>query len=512
MPMLEGVFLLLLAGQDSPVARWTFDVGWGDGGPRSLPTRAEGRLEALESPIGKGGRLAVFNGVDAWLEVDPPDKLGAGSEDFSVSVWVLALDRRPATLLGRKSWSIALLEGGALRFRSELGTLTSPPGACPPGQWNHVLVSIRRAAPSRILVNGGVVAGGEVRPGDLDPAQSPLLIGKGVEDPKPFTGLMDEVELYARALDVPEAEKLTDQGMPWLRPKARAKTPFAGKFELLEDDVVTFTGGEDARVGQELGYLETLLSLAAAGRRVHVRSMAWEGDTVYEQPRPLNFGSWTDQFRRSGTSVIVAQFGQVEALEGKSGVGRFGAAYESLLSQFSQSTRRIILVSPAPFGTGAGPDLRAKNDDLQLYVDVIRKIAEKNGYLFIDLSTRAMSGEGLSRDGLHLSAAGHWAAARESARQLEIPGLSDLDAPDAGGPFRRESLENLRSAIRAKNRLWSQSWRPANWAFLNGDRIDQPSSRDHLDRRIRWFPVEIQSLPALVRREEHRIEELVEKK
>src|SRR5579872_1915687 len=113
--------------QQDPAARWTFDVGWGDGGPRSLPTRAEGRLETLESPVGKGGRLAVFNGVDAWLEVDPPDKLGAGSEDFTVSAWIFALDRRPTTLLGRKSWSIDLLEGGALRFRSALGTLTSPP-------------------------------------------------------------------------------------------------------------------------------------------------------------------------------------------------------------------------------------------------------------------------------------------------------------------------------------------------------------------------------------------------
>ncbi|HEV3029376.1 MAG TPA: hypothetical protein VG457_17485, partial [Planctomycetota bacterium] len=343
---------------------------------------------------------------------------------------------------------------------------------------------------------------------------SPLWIGKGRDNSHLFGGLIDEIEVYARAIDAPEAARLTDQGMPWLRPKAHAKTPFHGKFELLPEDVVAFTGGEDARVGQDLGYLETLLSLSAAGRRVHFRSMAWEGDTVYEQPRPLNFGSWTDQFRRSGTSVIVAQFGQIEALEGKPGVERFAAAYESLLALFAKSTRRIILVSPAPFGPGVahGPPLSAKNEDLQLYVGAIRNIAAKNDYLFIDLSTPAMSGEGLSRDGLHRSGAGQWMAARETARQLEIPGLSDLDAPDAGGAFRRESLESLRSAIRVKNRFWNDSWRPANWAFLNGDRTEQPSSRDHGDRRIRWFPVEIQRNPALLRREEDRIEGLLEKK
>jgi len=500
--------------QQDPAARWTFDVDFGDAGPKALPTKSEGRIETIDSPIGKGGRLAVFNGVDAYLQVDPPGKFGAGGEDFSISLWFLALDKRPATLMGRKSWSLTLLEGGALRFASELGTLTAPAGACPLGQWSHVLVSIRRANSSRIFVNGEVVAAGEVRAGDLDPEQSPLLIGKGVDDAKLFAGLMDEVQVFGRAVDAPEAAKLTDKGIPWLRPRPQAKAPFNGKFELLQEDVVAFTGGEDARVSQDLGYLETLLSLASVGKRVHFRNMAWEGDTVYEQPRPLNFGSWADQFRRCGASVIVAQFGQVEALQGKDGVDRFAAAYEALLAQFAQSTKRIVLVSPAPFGKGVaqGPPLTAKNDDLKLYVEAIRKIAAKHGYLFIDLSNSTMAAEGLSRDGLHLSAAGQWMAARETARQLEIPGLSDLDAPDAKGAFRKESLERLRGAIRVKNGLWTDSWRPANWAFLNGDRMEQPSSRDHVDRRIRWFPVEIQMLPALLRKEEDRIEALLEKR
>jgi len=512
--MLQVAFLLLLAAQDGPVARWTFDVDLGDGGPKALPTRAEGRVETIDSPIGKGGRLVVFNGVDAYLQVDPPAKLGAGSEEFSISAWILVLDRRPATLLARKTWSLSVLEGGALRFASEAGTFGTPAGACPAGQWTHLVVSIRRSGSSRIFVNGEVVATGDVRPGDLDPERAPLLIGKGVDDAKLFGGLMDEIQIYGRAIDLPETARLLDKGMPWLRPKPHAKTPFNGKFELLQEDVVAFTGGEDARVSQDLGYLETLLSLASVGKRVHFRNMAWEGDTVYEQPRPLNFGSWTDQFRRCGASVIVAQFGQVEALEGKDGVDRFAAAYEALLAQFSQTVRRIVLVSPAPFGKGVaqGPSLIARNEDLKLYVDAIRKIAARNGYLFIDLSVSTMSADGLSRDGLHLSGAGQWMAARETARQLEIPGLSDLDAPDARGAFRKESLEKLRASIRVKNGLWNDSWRPANWAFLNGDRMEQPSSRDHIDRRIRWFPVEIQMLPAMLRREEDRIEGLLEKK
>jgi len=506
--------LFVLAGfcpvQAGPVARWTFDGEARDAGPAALPTKVQGRLEFVESPVGESGRAAVLNAVDSFLEVVPAGKLGVGAADFSLSFWFLILDRRPVMLFHRKGWALSLQDDGALRFSTDRGAFQTGPGACPPGQWCQVVVS--RGAPSRIVVNGVVSGTGEIQAGDLDAVGAPLRIGKGPDEARPFGGLLDDVRLYARALDVAEAAAITDEGMPWLRAKARAKTPFAGKFELLEEDVVAFTGAEDARVGQELGYLETLLSLHAAGRGVRFRNMTWEGDTVYEQYRPLNFGSWADQFRRAGVSVVFAQFGQIESLEGKAGVERFTAAYEALLAQFSATTKRIVLVTPAPFGkTGPrAPDLAKRNEDLKLYVEAIRKIAAKDGYLLVDLSTPAMSADGLSRDGLHLSTAGQWMAATEAARQLEIPGLSDLDAPDEQGAFRRDALEKVRAAVRVKNGLWTSSWRPTNWAFLNGDRMEQPSSRDHVDRRIRWFPVEVQQYPALVRREEKTIDHLIQ--
>ena len=104
----------------------------------------------------------------------------------------------------------------------------------------------------------------------------------------------------------------------------------------------------------------------------------------------------------------------------------------------------------------------------------------------------------VTRDGLHLSAAGHESVAREIARRL---GLASKDG-----------LDPLREAIRRKNRLWVDYWRPHNWAFLNGDRIEQPSSRDHADKRVRWFPVEVQQTLALLRREESAIGKLLGEK
>ena len=87
--------LLVLASllcQAEPVARWTFDGDVKDSGPaRAAHQSRRGRLEFIDSPV--SGKAAVFNGVDAFVQVDPPGKLGVGS-DFSLSAWVLV--PRPA--------------------------------------------------------------------------------------------------------------------------------------------------------------------------------------------------------------------------------------------------------------------------------------------------------------------------------------------------------------------------------------------------------------------------------
>src|SRR5262245_1617497 len=96
------MILLVLASllcQVEPVARWTFDGEAKDSGPSSIPTKALGRLEFIDSPV--SGKAAVFNGVDSLVQVDPPAKLGA-----TLSAWIFSLDRKPASLLSRATWSL----------------------------------------------------------------------------------------------------------------------------------------------------------------------------------------------------------------------------------------------------------------------------------------------------------------------------------------------------------------------------------------------------------------------
>src|SRR6185436_9400813 len=180
MTILAALALALLASQDADtgsIARWKLDGSVNDSGASALPTKAAGRIEFIDSPVTGSGQMAVLNGVDGYLEIAPPGRLGAGAADFSLSLWVFPQERRPGILLARKGWTLEIIEGGALRFATALGTLTSAPAGCPPAQWNHVVVSVKRAAEgkaSRLFVNGQPVAAGDVAEGDLDPMGAPL--------------------------------------------------------------------------------------------------------------------------------------------------------------------------------------------------------------------------------------------------------------------------------------------------------------------------------------------------
>ena len=74
----------------------------------------------------------------------------------------------------------------------------------------------------------------------------------------------------------------------------------------------------------------------------------------------------------------------------------------------------------------------------------------------------------------------------------------------------RESDVKKRQAIIEKNQFWFDYWRPMNWAFLHGDRTEQPSSRDHRNPNIRWFPQELEKFQALIQQKEGEIAARVE--
>jgi hypothetical protein len=303
---------------------------------------------------------------------------------------------------------------------------------------------------------------------------------------------------------------------------ARAAEPW-----LKPGDVVALVGGEDMVALAEEGWLETLVTWAQPGDRIRFRSLAWEGDTVFEQRRDLNYPTLETQLDKMGATVVICQFGKMESFAGKEGVAAFTEAYEKLLARLSgEKKRRIALVMPMRFGEPENepshmPKLMFQNSDLAAYVAAIRALAQRHNDLTIepDWKRDEDSEPYHTRDGVHLptstaindtvddvgdfKARPHttsWWVAVLLAKEL---GLFPNDEPSQ--ILMTSDALRARAAVRAKNRLWFHYTRPQNWAFLAGNRTNQPSSRDHLDPTRRWFPEEMEQWVPLIEAKEKEI-------
>ena len=303
---------------------------------------------------------------------------------------------------------------------------------------------------------------------------------------------------------------------------AQANEPFFKK-----NDVIALVGGEDMVAMSEYGYLELLLQRALPDYHLKFRDLAWEGDTVFEQRRDLNFPPLEAQLDQVGATVVICQFGQMESL-GKSGrrsaeesevskeeIAEFVAAYEKLIVRMSGGGKRnIAMIFPAALGDSQSWDrwgnaasarrmneLQDKLADFEAYRKASEAVATKHYVLFVDLFFMTIDDGAIQYDGVHLGEKGQRAAATWVAPALTHCGSLVSEVMFSTKP----AVEPLLNVIRAKNRLWFNYWRVENWAFLAGDRTEQPSSRDHLDRNRRWFPAEREKFLPLIETKEQEI-------
>ena len=283
-----------------------------------------------------------------------------------------------------------------------------------------------------------------------------------------------------------------------------------GKFSLMTNDVVAFVGGSDVAAAQHSGHLESLLAMQHKG--VRFRNFGWEGDTVFERPRDVGFPSLLNNLEKAGVTVVVLQFGRGEGLSERRTVTEFREAYKKLLDELVPKFSTVILVTPVPFERGEGltPDLSKRNPRLAEHAKVIRELAHERSLPLIDLFGEAIkrSGPRLTSDGLQFTPAGQSVVAKLFMRQSGAVDLAGrVRDANENGVWPDPKLEKVRQAVIAKNRLWFDYSRPQNWAFLGGDRTTQPSSRDHRDPKVRWFPNEMEKFLPLIAEAEKRLEE-----
>ena len=292
-------------------------------------------------------------------------------------------------------------------------------------------------------------------------------------------------------------------------PPAAAKQ---GLLRLQPGDVVAFAGGADVAAAQLSGHLETIL--AVQFREVRFRNFGWEGDTVSVQPRDVGFRPLLESLKDARVTVLVLQYGRMEAMAGRTELTGFAESYNALLDRLSVVTPRMILVTPPPFEKGPGrlPDLSAANRELAAYAGSIRTLARRRQLPLIDLFAACggerHAGREWTSNGLQLTPRGHAALAAAFAQEAGLGTLARR-AGEAGadGVWPSREFEEVRRLVVQKNELWLRYWRPQNWAFLGGDRTSQPSSRDHRDPKVRWFPAEMERFVPLIEAKEVEIRE-----
>jgi hypothetical protein len=274
-------------------------------------------------------------------------------------------------------------------------------------------------------------------------------------------------------------------------------------------------GGEDITAIQQYGYVELLLARETAAKNLRFRNLGWEGDTVFEQRRELNFPTWEQTLAKIGATVIVGQFGQSESLRGRQAIPQFKQAATELLTRLAGTNRHVIVLAPCPFEKPPGtlPNLATNNSTLGLYSDELKSLCQAKGWEFLDpWRSSFLPPQSLTRDGLHLNAEGHARIALSFAAHFSTIRPTPQFRRDARtSAMTHPATEQLRQAILTKNQLWFDYWRPQNWAFLAGDRTEQPSSRDHRNPKVRWFPNEMEQFLPLIEAKEREVKMLAAK-
>lgn len=213
----------------------------------------------------------------------------------------------------------------------------------------------------------------------------------------------------------------------------------AGNLELKKGDVVAFVGGTDLVKMQEEGRLEAALTIHWKAAAPIFRDFAWDGDTVYfqsaerERWRQDAFGNWDAQLKRAKATVVIAQFGKMESLDGAEKVGDFVAHYGKFLDKVGEG-RRLVLLEPAPLQWEGAAERAA----LPAYIAAIKKLAQDRGIPFVAGSGKDMAG-------------------------AFIRGLTGRAEP------RGEAYQLMCETVSEKHRLWYEYWRPANWKCIFGD-------------------------------------------
>ncbi|MCA9246401.1 MAG: HEAT repeat domain-containing protein [Planctomycetales bacterium] len=285
----------------------------------------------------------------------------------------------------------------------------------------------------------GVVDAKNVKTGKPEPAKDPDLVQYGI---------------YRRSASRAKATEPGETSLP---------------LTLEQGARIAYIGNTLLERSQHFGYFEALLHAAFPDQQLRVRNLAWPADTSDLQPRPDNFADTEQHLAHEKIDVIFAAYGFNESFAGPAGLPGFRAALSKHLTSLrskafnGRGAPRIVLLSPIANENVAGvPAADLNNENIKLYVEAMRAVAEEQQVGFADLFTPTLAemqspGADLTINGVHLNDAGY---------QLMAAALFQA-AFDKQPP---QANPAIRQVIVDKNRQFMRRFRPLNTFYYTGGR------------------------------------------
>jgi lysophospholipase L1-like esterase len=236
--------------------------------------------------------------------------------------------------------------------------------------------------------------------------------------------------------------------------------------ELADGDRVVFIGGTFIEREGNYGWLETLLTVANAPKKVTFRNLGWSGDTVWGESRAY-FGKPPEGYKNLlalvtelKPTVIYLNYGNNEAHAGEAGIVDFTKQFNKLLDDLTKiGNPRIIVIAPLPYEAGfSGFEPTEYNKKLEPYQIVIKQIAAGRKLELITWAGLDPFPKPLTIDGQHYDSKGYYLVWQRRCDNLLAGYLSKAD------------IDKIKNLILAKNELFFHRWRPANTTYLTGFR------------------------------------------
>jgi len=247
------------------------------------------------------------------------------------------------------------------------------------------------------------------------------------------------------------------------------------------------------------GSFEVLMHQRYPTRQLILRNLCFEGDTPAYRPRAGRPSQWAfpgaeklrpeyQVHRGRGiepspdewltlckADMILGFFGYNESFDGEAGTAAFAAELEawithSLAQKYNgKSAPRLVLVSPIAYENQSKtknlPDGVTENRNLQLYTDVMRRVATQRGVQFVDLWTPTSEMMKSGKDPLTVNG---FLPNRSGNRLISLELVDQMFGP--GAVTGKADPEAMRRLVIDKNWLWHFDYRIPNGVHVYGGR------------------------------------------